>query len=459
MRSIYVVLILLTAAASLTSITLDESIGLALKNNLSLQAAAEDIAIAEGMYREVTSSLLPQIGFTGGYQLQRTELPGSMVPQGFDVTGNLSDEATDDDRMLAGVVEQGFNSFMPDRTQDETNFIGQIKLDQVVYLGGKLLSGIRAAGIYRTIEAKRFELKQQEIIYQTTNLFYQGLLLKDLVEINREAVQLAGEHFDRISKMYDQGLVSEFDLIRAELEVLKLQPQLQETENNYLLWSESFRKHLGLKDDTLFSPQGEIELPSELDISLEEAVVSAGERRIELYLSGSVRDMYEIQWRAERGNYLPNVALSAEYNRFSRINDLEIKPDSFGSSYQVMLGIQIPIFTGFGNRSKIAQTRHQYKKATLEHLDIQDKIELDVRNAYRRLSHARQNYEAQSLRVELAGRGLRIATTRYESQVGINLEVLDAQLEYKVARLSYLQAVYEIIMAQKGLQKAMGIEL
>jgi outer membrane protein TolC len=214
-----------------------------------------------------------------------------------------------------------------------------------------------------------------------------------------------------------------------------------------------------LTEETEITPQGEITLPAELDISFGEAINNARERRIELYLSQSYRDMYEIQWKAERGNYLPNVALSAEYNKFSQRDEFGIKPDSFGTSYQVMLGLQVPIFTGFGNRAKITQARHQYKRASLNHQDLEDKIELDVRNAYQKLSYAKQNYEAQSLRVDLAERGLKIAETRYENQVGINLEVLDAQLEYKVARLSYLQAVYEMIMAQKGMQKAMGINL
>jgi len=456
-KTIILFTLILLLTSSLISITLEDSIELAIKNNLSLRSAGEDIAIAREFYREVTSALLPQISFNGGYQLLRTELPGSMIPPAFNITDELSENATEDDELLAAYIEQGFNMLIPEQKQDETNFFGQIKLDQVVYLGGKLLSGIKAAGIYRTVEAKRYELTKQNLIYETTDLFYQGLLLTDVVEINREALELAEQHYNRISSMYGQGLVSEFDLIRAELELHKLQPQLMEAENNYSLWQESFKKHLGLGIDYDLTLQGEIAVPPEIEVELDEAIESGKSERIELYLSGAVRDMYEINWRAERGNYLPNVALSAEYNRFSNINKFTWEPDDFGSSYQVMLGIQIPIFKGFGNRAKTAQARHQYNKATLDYLDLQDMIELDIRNAYLRLAHAQKNYETQVLRIGLAERGLNIATARYESQVGINLEVLDAQLEHKIARLAYLQAAYEITMAQKALHKSMGI--
>ena len=459
MRILILSLTLLLLSCTIFALTLEESIEFALRNNLSLQSAEQDVSIAREMYREVTSALLPQISFNGGYQLQRTELPGSMIPPLFNTSSELSETASEDDEMLAEYLDQGFRMFLPEKSQDETNFFGQVRLDQVVYLGGKLLSGIKAAGIYRTIEVNRYELTRQNLLYETTDLFYKGLLLTDVGEINKEALQLAEQHYSLISSMYAQGLVSEFDLIRVELELFKLRPQLQEAENNHSLWQESFRKHLGLEEEYEIDLEGEIIVPDELTIELEEALEAGRSDRIELYLTRAVRDMYEINWRAERGSYLPNIALSAEYNKFSNINEFTWEPGDFGTSYQVALGIQIPIFRGFGNRAKTAQARHQYKKATLDYLDLEDKIELDIRNSYLRLEHTRQNYNAQVVRVDLAERGLRIATTRYENQVGINLEVLDAQLEYKVARLAYLQAAYDVIMAQKSLQKSMGIEL
>lgn len=455
---IITIFIIILHNLSAKPITLETGIELALKNNLSLQASSQNIAIADGLYREVRSSLLPQIQFTGGYQLSKTELPSAWIPDKFDVSGLLSDSADDDTQLLAEVLEQGFNSMLPNKTQEETNFVAGVKLDQVVYLGGKLLAGIRAASNYKDLERLRYELARQNVIFDTIELFYQGLLLDDVLELNEQALDLAKQHFDRVQKMNRQGLVSEFDTIRAELELMKLQPALQEAENNYKLWQEAFRKHLGLEEQN-FSLEGIIEMPKVFETTSEDAINIAEGNRLELLLMGTMRDMYEIQYRAEKGNYLPNVVLSAEYNTFSQRNEFEITPDKFGSSYQVMLGLQLPIFKGFGNRAKVTQTRHEFRKANFEYLDLYNKIELDIRNAVQNLTHSRLNYEAQKKRVELAEKGLSIANARYENQVGINLEVLDAQMEYSVAQLAYKQAIYEITMAQKRLQKAMGINL
>lgn len=453
-----VFLLITTLSVFGQTVTKERSIELAIENNLQLRATAEDVSFAEAYYREVRSSLLPQIQLTGGYQLNRTELRSSMIPERLSISDMLSPAADDDTRMLAGFLEEGLNAMLPDKTQEETTFAAGIKLDQVVYLGGKLMSGIRAADRYKTLEARRYELKKREIVFTTIDMFYQGLLLSELLEINRQAIEIAQRHYDRVTDMYDQGMVSEFDLIRAELELEKLRPELRQAENNYNIWLESFSKHIGVDKEGL-SLEGQIELPDILSKPIEDAVETGKDNRLELGLAKTMEEMYEIQYRAERGNYLPNVALSAEYNTFSRKNELKTSPGDFASSYQVMLGLQMPLFTGFGNTSKVAQARHEHRKAKLERLDLKDKIRLDITNAWQGLEYAVESYEAQRKLVALAEKGLEIATTRYESQIGINLEVLDAQLEYNLANLSLMQSLYEVNIAQAKLKQAMGIKL
>ncbi len=456
MRIVLITIILAVTNLAALNLSLEESIDLALKNNLQLQANEQNISIADQTYSEVRSSLLPQISFNGGYQISRTDLPSSYLPDKLDITSMLSNSADDDDKLLAGILENSVNAMIPTQISEESNYVGSIKLDQVVYLGGKLLNGIKVAGIYRQFERNRYELAKKDLIFATTDLYYKVLLLKEVVDINKEALSLAQKHFARVSELNKQGIVSEFDLIRAELEVLKLEPELKSAENNYALIVDSFRKQLGL-DAVEIELIDKLSLSEKVDFTLEESIVKAKQNRLEIKLLEASRDMYEIQWKAEKGNFLPNVALSAEYSAFSQKNEFTVKPADFGTSYQVMLGFQLPIFKGFGNVAKRVKTKAEFRKADLEYRDLHDKIELDVRNAFQHLSYTRKQYETGQKRVELANKGMIIANARYENQIGINLEVLDAQLEQKIAQLSYLQAVYEITIAQKRLEKAMGM--
>jgi len=457
-KTVLIFILMIALISCVEALTLDESIRLALEHNLGLQIDEENIAIADQTYREARSSIFPQINLSGGLMAERTKLPGSYIPPAFDVTGNLSEEASEDDKMLAGTIDAGFSAFLPEKTSDETSYVGQISLQQPLFLGGQLFNGIRAASIYKQLERDRFELSRQETILETMNLYYQGLLLHEVVEINRESLLLAEAHYDRVVNMYNQGLVSEFDKIRAELEVMSLEPEVQQAENNFRLWLERFRQFVGVENFAGNLSEDIIE-PEPLEILLDDALEAGLEQRIELKLARANRDMRELGWKAERGRSIPNVFLSAEVNAFSRRDELDLSPNDFGTSYQLMLGLQMPLFTGFGNSAKTAKAKHEYRQAQLEYFDTEDKIALDIRNAWQQLDFVMANHFSNQKRLSVASQALNIANARYDNQVGINLEVLDAQIGYKGAHLAYLQSTYEVLMAQSRLKKAMGIPL
>jgi outer membrane protein TolC len=119
----------------------------------------------------------------------------------------------------------------------------------------------------------------------------------------------------------------------------------------------------------------------------------------------------------------------------------------------------MPLFTGFSNSSKIKKARHSLKQAELDHRTLQEMIELDVRNSYWQLQADLEKVGNQNRNVELATKGLEIANARYENQVSNQLEVIDAQLQLKSAKLSNMNAKYSALIAYKKLLKAMGREL
>jgi outer membrane protein TolC len=52
-----------------------------------------------------------------------------------------------------------------------------------------------------------------------------------------------------------------------------------------------------------------------------------------------------------------------------------------------------------------------------------------------------------------------LAQVRYENQVGIQLEVFDAQTMLSAIKLQYFQSIYEVISANQNLQRSIGISL
>lgn len=442
--------------SALSGISLDESIAQAKQNNKSLLMALEDVKKAEQTYYDVRGNLLPQISLQGAYNISATNLPDSAVPAAVDFSSGLDSLATGNDEYLAGVLDGVVNSMIPSSPVQEGSLAMQLKLEQVLFLGGKLINGIRAVDRFRSIQKLRYQLLEQDVIVQTTEIFYQCLLAKKLWEVQNDGLSIANRHLQRVELLQQEGQVSEFELLRARLEVAKLEPQVLQAENQYDLALSAFRKQIGATDVTVV-PMAEFVLPEEYQISLEEAIALGLANRIELELADINSQIMQIKFNAEKGNYLPNIALSADYSLFTAADEYAIQRDDFGTKYGVGIGFQIPLFTGFSNSSKRKYAKADYQQARLQQRDAEELITLQIQQNHQKLVYAWQNYQVQAQNIRLADRSLELAQVRYDNQVGIQLEVFDAQIMRQAIKLQYYQGIYEIILAETNLKKSLGI--
>lgn len=440
------------------AIGLEESIEMAKRNNRQLLIAKEEVEKARQTYNDVRGNLLPQLTMQGGYELSRTNLPPSAIPAPVNFSGGLSATASDDDQYLGAILDNVVNSMIPADPMDEASVALQLKMTQVLFLGGKLINGIKAVDRYRSIQRLNYTLEEQKLVLNTTELFYQCLLAGKLASVQEEGLELANRHLARVESFFSEGMVSEFDLLRARLEVAKLQPQVLEAQNNYQLVLAAFRRHLGSEDPEL-KPEGEFNLPPEWEISLEEALSAGQKDRVELELADIATEVAKIKYNAEKGNYLPNVALQADYSLYTAADDFGIERDDFGSRYSVGIGIQIPLFTGFSNTSKRKLAKSSHYQAVLQQQDYEDLIALEIKQDWQNWHHAKENYRVQSENIKMAERSLELAQVRYDNQVGIQLEVFDARITLSGIRLQYLQAIYEVIVKQLKLQKSIGTRI
>jgi outer membrane protein TolC len=444
---------------ALSAISLEESINMARQNNKSLLMAAREIDKADEQYRDVRGSLLPQLNLQGSYSLSKTYLPdsaGGVIPSVTDMLDE--DEATDTDKLIAGALDGIVGGMIPSSPQEEGSLAMQLKMDQVLFLGGKLINGIKAVDRYRSIQRLNYSVKEQDLLLETTNMFYQTILAQKVVQIQEEALDTARRHLARVELFGTEGQVSEFDLLSARLEVAKLEPGLLQAQNNYSLALAAFRKKLGSDDPNLI-PEGEFVLPQIPELSLAEAQEIAEKNRTELELLDIATEVKQLQYNAERSNFLPNVALTASAALYSAADEYRIEADDFGTQYSVGIGFSLPIFTGLSNRSKASYARHDLAIAKLQQQDTKELINLQIKQNHQRLQSALQNYEVQEQNIAMAERSLELAQLRFDNQMGIQLEVFDAQTTLASIRLQYLNAVYDVISAEREFTKSLGYKL
>jgi len=438
--------------------TLSTAVEMAISNNHELRMAHEDVEIADQNYNEVRGQLFPQINLNASYSLTNNRLPSSVIPSST-VSNMLDDPASDNEKLIAAILDRSIPS---NRNREEAALAGQLALSQPIFLGGQLFHGLRVLDRVRTLQEKRFELEMQNMVVTVVNAYYDLYLAQEGLAIQREALSNAEQHSERVTNLFSQGLVSEFDKLRAELEVSRLYPEVLSYENLENLAQENFNRITGYSGDVYLNPILEEKALdfSRFEISLEESLASADENRIELYLINLMADIYAVQFDAEKINFAPNLLFQADITQYaSKTGSYSIQGDDFGTMGSVGLVFQMPIFTGLSNTSKRLRAKHELRRAEYDVLNTTELIHLEVRQTWQSFNTSKRYLEVQVLNLNLAERALVIAEARYENQAGIQLEVFDAQVQYNAAQISLAQARIRIIKDFYALQKALGNNL
>ena len=447
----------------IAQITLQAAIEMAIENNNELQMAKEDVRIAEHNFRDVRGQLFPQINLNMSYRLTSNTLPKALIPPSFSLMDNLPEPASENEEFLAGFMDGFVGRMMPTREQEEANFAAQIALSQPLFLGGKLINGIRVLDRVKSLQEKRYDLVLQNTIITVIDAYFDLYLAQQVLTIQRQAFANAQLHFQRVENLFTQGLVSEYDKLRAELEVSRLYPEVLNFENIVNLAEENFKRITGLWGTVVLVPTIEEKTTtfSEFEVSLEDAIASAHENRIELYLTNLMTEIHQVQLSAERSNFLPNVLLQADITRYNQSSsfDMNFNNDHFGTMGSVGIVFQMPLFTGFSNTNKALRARHELRRAEHEAVNATELINLEVRNNWQTFNQSLRHLRIQEQNLNLAQRALQIALARFQNQTGIQLEVFDAQIQYNAAQIALSQAKIRIIKDYFALNKAMGNDL
>ncbi len=411
----------------LQALTIEDAINMALENNPDMQTSRNEKKIAYSDYRGTKGILYPQIDAVGEFK-QTTTL--------------LSDNQT----AMYGTDEQ-----------KETSLAAGIQASQILFSSSVFL-GLRAAKVYTNLQDVNVSVTENNIVFGTYEAYYNVLLAQELYATQQEALEVARRHYRQVQVMYEQELVSEYDMLNAELAVSRLEPDVTDAEKAVALATKNLEDYIGWTDGEM-SVEGAIEFTEGELIELSNAIATGTETRDELQVLALSREMQEINYKNESLYFLPNLQASAGYTHYGLSDDYGIEGEDFGDTYNWGVSFQWPIFKGLTNHHEKRSAKYQYKNAVIAENDLKNKVELEITNAHKSYQASIQKLATEEKNVSLAQRALRIAETRYQNKLGTQLEVSDAQLTWKSTKISHLNAMYEAKINWLSLLKAIGRDL
>ncbi|MFC1724073.1 TolC family protein [candidate division KSB1 bacterium] len=409
------------------TLTLDDAISLAMERNKDILIANEGLKKGEKQIKEAKSGAFPQISLNTMYT-RTFKKPQFIVRVNGEVTK----------------FEMGFNNSIQSAFQ----------INQTLYSGGITWTALKIAKIYSNSLKESFQMIKKRVTLDVKKGFLGVLLSEEVHKINTQSLGLAEAHLKNIQVMYKNGMASEFDLIRAEVQVANTKPRVISSENNLKLQLDFLKNTLGLPLDREIEVVGDLKPGYISEKTLNEASKDVHLERNDYKNLELLRNILNENTKIERSGYFPKLSANYTYQ-------YQGQSDNFGfkNSYRsqtASLNLSIPIFNGFRTGAKVQQARIAVKEMDYQLAQMRDGIEIQVKQALNMLDDAYKRITSTEKTVELAKKAYDISEVRFKSGQGTQLEIFDSHLQLELAQLNKLQSVFDYEIARAQWENAIG---
>ncbi|OGD20964.1 MAG: hypothetical protein A2W03_07590 [Candidatus Aminicenantes bacterium RBG_16_63_16] len=412
------------------TLTLEKSISLALSQNPSYLASQERVSAAQSRVRQAAAQFFPSLDAIGQNNLDRKvftlEFP-SFVPGG-----------------------------RPQRVAIDftKNYQLTLNLSVPLYTGGRLSAAYKQARYGLLASQESVRQTNQETVFNVKQAFFNYLVAREYVKVTEEALSLAEKTLGNVRNMYEVGIASRLDLLRAEVSAANLKPPVIQARNNVKIAEAGLKTVLGLDVSRPVEIVGELTYePVEVDPAA--SLTSALANRPELSLVNYQKMIAEEMRKMAVAGGLPTVAIAGNYNYWG--NYLKFTRGSWESFYSFNLVVNVPIFKGFQTPAQVAEAKAAIREIEQTRKGLTDAIKFEIEASLLNLDQARESLLSQEKNIEQALEGVRVADLNYSEGLATILDVDAAHVALSEARTNRLRAVYDFEIARAMLDKAMGL--
>jgi outer membrane protein len=277
-----------------------------------------------------------------------------------------------------------------------------------------------------------------------------------LLKAHNEAFSLAESNYNNVKKSFDLGMVSRYDLLRAELAFSATRPDVLRVQNLLETSILGLKLMLGLPGTQEIRLQGELGYRP-LQLELAKLLQSSLQNRSELLQVQMQKQKIDNMLKMAWAQYLPNLSLVASYSYQS--DNFNFSKNNWDNFFNISLGVSFPIFTGLKRSAQIGEMRVLQKIMDLNVRQLNDATQLEIESKYRTINQEYETIQLGEKNMESAREGVRIAELNYREGMITILELNSSYNELTRAKVNYLQALYNYNIAIAELEKITGINL
>ena len=397
-------------------LNLPKTVQMALDYNRDIKMSQYQLKSAEAAINEAKSKKMPQVGYT--FSTSRTA--GPAIPSTQNKFGN------------------GLSVELP------------------VYTGGLVEGQIDNAKIGKTDAQETILKTEQATKYSAIEGYYQLLANKELQGVYHEADDNLQGHLDNVQAQYNVGTKAKVDVLSSDVSLANAKTTALTADNAVAISESNLNNILGLPLETKLN-LADHQLPFDTyNISLQEAMDYAMKYRPEVLQAALAVQKAENNIDIADAGNKPTVSVKGS-NDWGDTTFPGI--DANKRQWSVGANLTYKFYDGGTTKAKVAQAKQDLLVARETEQKTRESVQLQVKQAYLNIRSAAQKVEETQTVVDQARENYRIQNIRYQAGVGINLDVLDAQLSLNQAQVNHIQALYDYNVGIAKLEQVMGVDV
>lgn len=406
------------------SITLEEALEIALSENPNIHIADQEVTKMEYARRGTYAALYPQIDLIGSYQ-HNIKRPTVETQEGISSVGY------------------------------KNNWTGGTSVT-LSLISVSLWRSLKLSALDIEMAIEQARSSRVMLIEQVKRAYYAVLLARDALTVFEQAYNNAIHNHNIIREKYEQGLLAEFDLVRANVNVKNAEPVMYDAESSLTLARWQLKALLGIDLNTEIECKGSL---AQYEENLLADFVSIDTTLVE---NSTLRQL-DIQHaqldrtvEVQRARFLPTLSLSFNYLWNASSNDFRFRQYRWVPNSVVEGSLVIPIFAGGKRHSDIRQTQYTIKQLNEQRLNTERNLRVSVKQYIDQMNTSIKQYYAARAGVVEAEKGYAITMKRYETGEGTLLEINDSQLSLTQAQQNLNQSIFNYLVAKSVLESTLG---
>lgn len=412
-------------------IDLNKAIEIALSDAPTMRIASRDVEIKKNYKKEQIVALFPDLSASGSYS-----------------------RTIQKQKMVMGMG----GSPMEIEVGTYNNYSAGLNLSLPVIMPA-LWKSLELAQTDIELAEHNARISKVSVISNVKQAYYTYLFAKESYQVLKLNYANTELNLKYVTDRYNQDLASEFDKLRAEVQLKNLRPNLTDAEKATQLAEMMLKIVLGMDVNEPVKFVGALaDFESQLNEEIPYNAASSLANNANMIQMDYALKQLDLSRQITVSNACPSLALAGSASYSTMSDNFKFSQYNWFPYSMVGLSLNVPITSWASTSYKLKQNKLNVMNLQDQKLDLERNLRAGLINNINIIEKAKEDYISNSETVKQAERAYEICLKQYEVGMATWLDLSSMELSLTSSRLSYYQSVYNYMNALADLEELMGAE-